>query len=176
MAVVNRRVVRVVVWGETGSGLMVVFWTLAVGLAMGGLVWAVWRACKWRMRRVQRARLRLAKVLFRRRREWLEAEFLSMASASGKPRSLLWTSCEFEDSVSFARDRSTGQIRALVGVTIGLASTDGFVAFDGEPAQREATAVFHFDGQRWMTDGRAVFNLNPEETIRRFRHELELAE
>ena len=28
----------------------------------------------------------LAKELFHRRREWLEADFLSLASASGKPR------------------------------------------------------------------------------------------
>jgi hypothetical protein len=130
------------------------------------------------MRQIQRGRLRLAKSLFRRRREWLEAEFLSLASAAGKPRSVLWAGCEFEDAVAFARDRHTGQIRALVGVTIGLAPAEGQTIgpFDAEPAQREATAVFHFDGQRWMTDGRAVFNLNPEETIRRYRHELELAD
>ncbi|MCU0959066.1 MAG: hypothetical protein MUF48_03080 [Pirellulaceae bacterium] len=157
---------------------MVLWWTLAgiaIAVVLGSLAW---HAVAWRMRRVQRDRLRLAKVLFRRRREWLEAEFLSLASATGKPRSVLWAGCEFENAVSFARDRHTGQIRALVGVTIGLTPGEGqsFGQFDAEPAQREATAVFHFDGQRWMTDGRAVFNLNPEETIRRYRHELELAE
>lgn len=163
---------------ETGSGLMVLWWTLAgIGFVVA-LAAVIWHAVTWHMRRVQRARLRLAKALFRRRREWLEAEFLSLASATGKPRSVLWAGCEFEDAVAFARDRHTGQIRALVGVTIGLTPAEGqsFGQFDAEPAQREATAVFHFDGQRWMTDGRAVFNLNPEETIRRYRHELELAE
>ena len=45
-----------------------------------------------------------------------------------------------------------------------------------ETTHRAATSVFRFDGLRWTTDGRAVFNLNPEETIRRYRHELELAE
>lgn len=157
---------------------MLLWWTLGgIGIAVA-LASLAWNIVVWRLRQVQRARLRLAKLLFRRRREWLEAEFLSLASAMGKPRSLLWAGCEFEDAVSFARDRQTGQIRALVGVTIGLAPVDGqlFGDYDAEPAQREATAVFHFDGQRWMTDGRAVFNLNPEETIRRFRHELELAE
>ncbi len=157
---------------------MLLWWTLGgIGIALA-LAALVWHAVAWRVRQVQRVRLRLAKLLFRRRREWLEAEFLSLASALGKPRSVLWAGCEFEDAVSFARDRQTGQIRALVGVTIGLAPADGhlFGEFDADPAQREATAVFHFDGQRWMTDGRAVFNLNPEETIRRYRHELELAE
>lgn len=157
---------------------MLRWWTLGgmgIAIALAALAWQVW---VWRTRRVQRARLRVAKLLFRRRREWLEAEFLSLASALGKPRSVLWAGCDFEDAVSFARDRQTGQIRALVGVTIGLAPAEGqlFGELDAERAQREATAVFHFDGQRWMTDGRAVFNLNPEETIRRFRHELELAE
>ncbi len=163
---------------ETGSGLMVLWWTL-VGAAIAVVLGlATWRAIVWRWRHIQRARLRLAKLLFRRRREWLEAEFLSLASAAGKPRSLLWAGCEFEDPVAFVRDRHSGQLRALVGVTIGVTPPEGstYGQYDAEPTQREATAVFHFDGQRWMTDGRAVFNLNPEETIRRFRHELELAE
>jgi hypothetical protein len=141
---------------------------------------AVWHLVVWQKRRLSRVRLRLAKDLFHRRREWLEAEFLSLASASGKPRSLLWADCEFEDAVAFARDRTSGQLRALVGVTIGFTSPESedesIYGRSASMTQRAATAVFHFDGQRWMTDGRVVFNLSPQETIRRFRHELELAE
>jgi hypothetical protein len=129
-------------------------------------------------RHQDRARLRLAKNLLHLRREWLEAEFLSLASASGKPRSLVWAGCEFDDAVALARDRQSGQLRALVGVTITLAPSDAdpLEDPDAELSQREATAVFHFDGAQWTTDGHAVFNLSPTETIRRFSHELELVE
>ena len=126
----------------------------------------------------ERARLRLARELLHRRREWLEAEFLTKASASGQPRRFVWENCEFDNAFSLARDRHSGQLRALVGVTIALAPIDEDRADGLETAvsQREATAVFHFDGTQWMTDGRAVFNLNPAETIQRYSHELELVE
>ena len=38
---------------------------------------------------------------------------------------------------------------------------------------RAATAVFHYAGGKWETDGRAILNLDPFETIRHFKHELE---
>ena len=37
---------------------------------------------------------------------------------------------------------------------------------------RAATAVFFYSDGKWTTDGRAVFNLNPAQTIRRYQHEL----
>ena len=152
-------------------------WTIAAVVVATGFGVA-FEFAAYHKRRLHRARLRLAKELLHRRREWLEAEFLSLASASGKPRSLVWAGCEFEDSVAFARDRHSGQLRALVGVTITFAPSDdgGLEDPDAELSQRAATAVFHFDGAQWMTDGRAVFNLNPAETIRRYAHELELVE
>ena len=38
---------------------------------------------------------------------------------------------------------------------------------------RAATAIFFYDGKKWTTSGRALFNLNPSEAIRHYRHELE---
>ncbi|MHB0956335.1 MAG: hypothetical protein ACYC6N_07755 [Pirellulaceae bacterium] len=157
---------------------MWVVWTLigvCVGAGLGGLLWRL--AVAYRGRR-KRARLCLAKNLFHRRREWLEADFLSLASASGKPRSLLWSDCDFANEVAFARDRSSGQLRALVGVTISFTPLESDESDDAssETTYREATSVFRFDGKHWTTDGRAVFNLNPEETIRRYHQELELAD
>ena len=70
---------------------------VAVLVLLGG---AAAFLCQRRMRRV---RLQRAKDLFHRRREWLEADFLSRASASGKPRSLLWEDCAFEDTIALAR-------------------------------------------------------------------------
>jgi hypothetical protein len=108
----------------------------------------------------------------------LEAHFLSLASSSGRPRGLAWADCDFDDGVAFARDRVSGELRALVGVTISFAAIEGGGMEDVEAVDdlRAATAVFRFDGNHWTTDGRAVFNLNPAETIRWYRNELEIVE
>ncbi len=126
-------------------------------------------------RRRQRVRLEKARKSFSIRREWLEADFLRKAGSSGRPRGLIWTHCDFGNDVTFARDRVNGQVRALVAVTIGFEAIKGGVMEDVEAVGnlRSATAVFHFTGNRWETDGRAVFNLDPSETIRHFQHELE---
>jgi hypothetical protein len=116
-----------------------------------------------------------AKHEFHLRREWLEAHFLKIASSSGRPRGLAWVDCDFEDRVSFARERATGHLRALVGVTIGFEAVagGGMEHVEAVSNLRAATAVFRFDQGAWHSDGRAVFNLNPEETIRHFHQELE---
>jgi len=130
--------------------------------------------------RTSRRRLPLeqAKQLFHLRREWLEARFFTMASASGKPRGLTWVDCEFEDDVSFARDRGTGQLRAFVGVTVRFAAVEGGGMEDNENVGRlkAATAVFLLQGEEWVTHGRAIFNLSPVQAIAHFREELEVVE
>ena len=131
----------------------------------------------WRRRR-EEARVLRARRLFHQRREWLEADFLSIASRSGKPRGLNWAECEFDNGLALARDRRTGQLRALVGVTVRFDAGEGGGSIAGASVGnlRAATAVFRFDGVHWATDGRAIFNLNPAETIQRFQHELEVME
>ena len=116
-----------------------------------------------------------AREAFHREREWLEARFLTAASQCGKPRGLIWVECDFEDGVSFARERGSGRLRALVGVTIGFEAVAGGDMEDNPNVAnlRAATAVFLYDGQRWTTEGRAVFNLNPAQTIQHYQHELE---
>jgi len=126
----------------------------------------------------RRARLERAREEFHRRREWLEAHFWKQAAASGRPRGLAWVECEFADEVSFARDRIQGHLHALVAVTISFEAVAGG-GMEDVPAvkdQRAATAVFRYVGHQWQTEGRTVFNLNPAETIRHFRHELEVVE
>ncbi len=158
---------------------MAVFWTVTgvVGLLLAaGLVG--WHVSRWRKTRRAKHVLRLAREVFRRRREWLEADFVTRASERSKPRDLVWVGCEFEDAVSYARDRGTGHLRALVGVSISFAADD---ASDSEGsaavvAVRCGTAVFRFENGQWTSDGRAVFNLSPAETIRRFEHELDVFE
>ena len=126
--------------------------------------------------RRRRLQLQHAYDLFHLRREWLEAHFLTLASNSGRPRGLDWVDCEFDDGVVFARDRQHGGLRAFVGVTITFEATPGGGMEDVEAVGnlRAATAVFRCDEGTWATDGRTIFNLNPEETVRHFGNELEL--
>lgn len=143
---------------------------LAAGTAAVLIVVGAQLVGRWR----QRYRLQRARQLFHCRREWLEAEFLKLASQSGKPRGLVWADCDFQNSVAFAQDRQTRQLRALVAVTIRFEAIPGS-DMEHVPAVgnlRAATAVFSYDGKQWRTDGRAVFNLNPTETIKHFRREL----
>src|SRR3982074_3156035 len=102
-----------------------------------------------------------ARRAFHQRREWLEARFMTLASRSGKPRGLAWVDCDFEDAVSFARDRASGQLRALVGVTIRFRAIEGGGMEDNPNVAnlRAATSVFHLNGEIWETDGRTLFNL-----------------
>ena len=88
---------------------------IGLGVAFIGLFALVW----W-IRRHQAGSLKRARETFQIRREWLEADFVSRAEASGRPRGLRWANCDFEDGVAFARDRRTGRYRALVGVTISF--------------------------------------------------------
>jgi hypothetical protein len=117
-----------------------------------------------------------AQLQFRRLREQLEAKFLTKAAASGKPRGLKWSDCEFENDVTYARDRQTRQLSAFVAVTIKFEALAGGGMEDVEAVgnAKYATAVFHYDPKhRWTTEGRAIFNLNPSEAVRRFNDTLE---
>jgi len=124
------------------------------------------------------ASLEQARVTFHRRREWLEARFLTLAAQSGKPRGLRWVDCEFDNHVAFARDRKTHRYRALVGVSIQFEAIEGGDMEDVEAVanRKAATVVFRLDGPEWEVDGRALFNLNPAQTIEQFQHELEVVE
>lgn len=119
-----------------------------------------------------------ARSSFHRRREWLEARFLTLAAQSGKPRGLRWVDCEFDNDVAFARDRKTHRFRALVAVSIQFEAIEGGDMEDVEAVanRKAATVVFRLDGPDWEVDGRALFNLNPAQTIEQFQNELEVVE
>lgn len=122
--------------------------------------------------------LAAARDAFHRQREWLEARFLTLASQSGKPRGLEWSSCDFDDPVAFARDRSSGELRGLVAVTIRFEAIagGGMEHVEAVGNLRAATAVFTYRDGAWTTAGRALFNLNPTEAIRFYHNELQSAE
>jgi len=151
---------------------------LLIGIAALSLIVAALFAFLWWVRRRQVSSLKLARETFHLRREWLEAEFVSQAAAICKPRVLRWVNCEFDNGVSFARDRRTGRYRALVGVTISFEAIEGGGMEDVEAVGnlRAATVVFRLDGPAWRADGRALFNLNPDEAIKHYQNDLETVE
>lgn len=124
------------------------------------------------LRRVLRRPLpvREAVRLFRAARPRLEPQYLAAAAASGKPRGLRWQRCDWEEGEVFVRDRDTGQLLALVGVTIAFEAVEGG-DMEGVPAVgdlRHAAAVFFLDRGAWHTTGKALFNLSPGEAVARF--------
>lgn len=116
--------------------------------------------------------LQSAQREFRQRREWLEARFFSLAAACGKPRGLAWTNCDFANPVSFASDLKTGQLRAFVGVTVSFEAIEGGGMEEVEAVGnlRAGTAVFEYDGKQWGTQGRVLFNLEPQAAIAHVHH------
>ena len=128
----------------------------------------------WRLFR-RGPKVEQARRLFPFQRERLEWQFFQAASASGKPRGLLWKAVEWGTSVEFARERSSGRLAALVGVTIQFEAVAGG-DMEGLPAVanlRNASAVFFFHGDRWHTNGKTVFNLNPDEALAHFQNQYE---
>src|SRR3712207_5028061 len=92
------------------------WWLILVAFLLGGLALAaMWRPLRSLGREIQ---LERARESFNLQRERLELQFLTAAAASGKPRGLVWQGCEWADDVEFAREKRTGQLAALVGVTI----------------------------------------------------------
>ena len=140
-------------------------WWIFAGLAFVGAVLAV--ALLPILRMIRERRIQTARQVFRRRREWLEAEFFDRAASSGKPRGLRWTRCDFDDAIHYARHRTSREFCAFVGVTIGFEAVEGGGMEDVEAVGnlRDATAVFRLRGGQWIADGRVMFNLRPDEAI-----------
>jgi hypothetical protein len=145
---------------------------------IAALVFVVFAALAWRPLRskLREHQLRRARRDFHRHREHLEARFLRLAAESGKPRGLEWVRCDFDDDVTYVRNRRSGEISAFVGVTIGFEAVEGGGMEDVEAVGnlRAATAVFRVERGSWATDGRALFNLNPAEAIAYYQDNLEL--
>jgi len=130
-----------------------------VVVGVGAVAASIWRPIRAARRDALFVR---AGQQFHLQRERLEAKFLQLAAASGKPRGLRWADCEFDDSVA-----STGELSAFVGVTIAFEAIEGGGMEDVEAVGnlRAATAVFLYERGNWTTQGRAMFNLNPTQAI-----------
>jgi hypothetical protein len=132
----------------------------------------------WKPRRKTSPAFRLAQARrgFHIQRERLEAKFVQLAAAHAKPDAPRWADCNFADDVSYVRNRATGELSAFVAVTI---ADDEFEGSFGASSERvgnlqAGTAVFRFDHDHWVTDGRAILNLSPGEAIRQYKAEIEI--
>jgi hypothetical protein len=155
-----------------GEMAMSMWWPVALALASLLLVALLWRKLRAFSRDVQGER---AREMFKLQRERLEAEFLRAAAASGKPRGLRWCECQWEESIEFVRERRTGQIAAIVGVTVRFEAVQGS-DMEGVPAVNDlknASAVFFFHRGQWHTVGKALFNKNPDEAVQHFEGQYE---
>lgn len=146
--------------------------TIVLLLIAAVVIWPLWR------KQLLERRMSRARATFQQRREWLEASFLTLVSASGMPRGLRWADCDFDDSVSFARDKATGNPRALVAVTIKFEAIEGGGMEEVEAVanHKVATVVFRYEHERWEATDRPFFNLSPAQTIERFHQEMEVVE
>ena len=150
----------------------VVLIVLVVAAAVAGWVFAVPRIRAAR----RRARVAGAVETFAEQRLALEQAFFRCASATGKPRGLRWKECQFEPGVTFVQDRQSGDLAALVAVTISFEAIEGGPMEEVEAVGnlRAATAMFTFANDGWLTEGRAFLNLDPEDAIGRFDGQVEV--
>ncbi len=149
------------------------WWVLALVAALAGIVVLLWRPARMAARE---ASLKQAKKNFHRQRERLEAKFIQLASAHGKHDAPRWCDCDFDDSVSYVRNRASGELSAFVAVTVAMESLADapLSTSDMIGNLRAGTAVFRFDRDHWVTDGRAILNLSPSEAIRFYQNDLEV--
>jgi hypothetical protein len=103
-----------------------------------------------------------ARVLFRREREWLEARFLKALTLDDPYEAARWDDARWLDEVSWARDRQTHRLLALIGVEFDVNPFD-------DQLVRHATALFEFRKGRWMAEGKHVDALRPDEALLRHR-------
>jgi hypothetical protein len=147
-------------------------WLWLIVLAGGGVaalaLLAIAALVIWQRRHIRRA----CEQFFAQRKTLAEL-FLQVASATGSPRGLRWKACDWNEEIAFARERKTGRLSALVSVTIQFEAVEGGdmegVEAVGQP--RYATAVLSYDGNRWGTRGRTIFNLTPAEALERLKAE-----
>ena len=155
---------RVVRWRVLG--MVQLFWLIPLILLVG-LALFFWL---FGSRNGSRVPLEHARKLFQEERTRMEAMFFQAASASGKPRGVRWKECQWNELIAWARDKHTGQLLALVGVTIAFEAIEGgdMEGVEAVSNLRNASAVFFFQNGQWQTGGRVIFNLNPDEAVQRF--------
>lgn len=146
--------------------------------AVAGALWMVRGAFgRWRWRR----RYEKATVVLQRNASRMEQEFLAAAAATGKHRGILWNQARFHNSALLVRDRATGDIYALVGISIAppTSASNAVVRGGMEDVHsasnvRCVTGMLEWKSQRWTTAGRVLLNLEPPAAVVRYADSLDL--
>jgi hypothetical protein len=142
-----------------------------------GALAAVLFVLGWRSLRVVLRELRTerAREQFHLQRERLEAKFFDLAAKTGKPKGLRWVDADWDDSVRFVRERRSGHMVALVGITVRFEAIPGGGMEENPNVSnlRDATAVFNYQNGHWITEGRALFNMNPDGAIDHYHDQYE---
>lgn len=142
---------------------------VALVLVAAWMLRGVWGRHRWK-RRLERGSEQLPRVW-----QSLEQQFLELAAATGKPRGLVWKESQFHDSVLLARDRATGDLYGLVGITIAFEAVLGGDMEDVAAVSnlRCATALLEWRDGQWCTGGRVLFNMEPHEAAEHYAKHLE---
>lgn len=148
-----------------------VLMTTVLGVVLATIASWLWR--RWR-RAQQSAHQQFVIFQFEELRDDLQKEFLQAAAATGKPRGLRWKQCDLSDSLCFAEDLASRELVALVGATISFEAIEGGDMEDVEAVGnlRFATAIFVYRQEKWTTEGRVIFNLEPPQALERFQETL----
>jgi len=144
------------------------YWIIPLAIVLAALAVFFWRRGTQLDPRVQ---MESARALLERERARLQTQFFAVASTSGKPRGLRWKQCQWNELIEWVRDKQSGQIHVLVGVTISFEAIEGgdMEGVEAVGNLRNASAVFFLQAGQWQTAGRAVFNLNPAEAVEYFK-------
>ena len=144
------------------------FWYVVAAIVLmliGLLALAPRLAARFRRREAEQAI-----AAFLTQRELLEAKFLELAAASGKPRGLLWKQCDWQPSVTYAREIGSGLVTAFTSVIVSFEAIAGSDMEEVEHVGllRDGCALFHFQRGQWGTGGRVLFNMNPDDALKHF--------
>ena len=158
--------------GLTYGVIVQLIQTIVLGVVVAAVAGWFWR--RWRVAQ-KNAQQKLAMLQFAELQEKLQTEFLAAAGSTGKPRGLRWKNCELHENAIFATDRASNELCCLTGVTVSFEAIEGGGMEDVEAVSnlRSATAIFFFRNHGWTTEGRVIFNLEPEQALERFQETLE---
>lgn len=135
---------------------------------------AIAAATLWRpaMRFWLHLRFEKARALFHRERERLEARLVKQITVPVVTGEMEWLDCEFDDQVTFLRDRQSGAFVALVAIILGPQTP--WVVVSDEESRGHGVAIFRFHKNHWVADPKVHMNLTPDEVVQEFGGRMEL--
>lgn len=142
------------------------WWPLLVPVVGLLVMLAAW----WLYRLGRDVQVERARESFSLQRERLAEQFLLAANQSGKPRGLRWAVGTLAGDLLLVRDRKTRKFTGLVAMDIVFESLPGSDMQECEASTipRTVTAVYHFRDGEWKTEGRALFNMSPDQALSNF--------